>query len=498
VVPVNDAGGGLFRRLVGGFATYGLGDLLVFGLSYFAIIPILTRNLTPEEYGVVATLMSVGVLLVSLLQFGLPSAVFRFFFVFTTGEERQAYFGSNWLFNVALSAGLSATILAIGRPIWDGLIRNAPFEVYAGYVVWGAFFQVFIIFRSVLLRAQERPVLYVILDVAQFICLVVLVLYYVEVLRLGTLGQVRAAFITHAVFAMVSVIILVRNVRLRFKWLYVSKSLYFALPVLVTYVIGFFLSRVNVLILQYLVVGGAVGVFALGQQLSNVISMASASFEKAWQPVLYSQSLEDGRVLMARFMSAWVPIYMGLALGIGLFAPEIVGILSSQAYAGAWIIVAICGLGAAFLAISTIANGAIYYAKRSNVTAWITAAGAVVNVVLNILLIPHLGITGAALANVITGATILLLNIWGMQKFFSTTLNYAQLLGAAGLACIILTLGSFFLNGNQAIPIAAALAIKAGALVLYTYFLWFFNIFPPKGEFSLAGCFYGLVRWLKS
>jgi len=484
------------RRLIGSVAVYSVGDFVLFGLSYLILIPVLTRYLSPDEYGVVATMTALSVLLLWVLQLGLPSAALRYYFLHESRQDRQAYFSTMWLFGLAISAMMAAGILTIGEPFWNLLIRNAPFEVYAGYVVWGAFFQVVFVFTSTLLRAQERPLLFVSLAVARFGCLVVLVVYHVTVWHLGAVGQVRAAFLTYAIFGVICTLILLRNLRLQFRVQYIGESLRFAIPILVGYLVGFFVDRGNVLILQYLTVGSAVGVFALGQQLSNLIVMASGSFEKAWQPFFYGQSLGNARVMLVRLSSMAVPAFMSLVLMLGLFAPEIIRVLSSAAYADAWIVLMISGMGAAFSAMSSILNLGIYYAKRSGFSTRITIIGAVVNVALNLILIPHWGIVGASLASVSSSIAILFLTNYGMHKFLSAPLDYIRLLSATALGIASLVLGSLFLNG-LGLPLIVIFAGKVGIVVFYLSLLWVLGIFPLKEDINLVREMLGPARLLQ-
>ena len=78
-----------FRSMLKGAFVYGIGDILLFGISYLLMIPMLTRYLTLEEYGVVATLSTFSVFLLAFFQLGLPSAGFRFWFLQSTAERQK-------------------------------------------------------------------------------------------------------------------------------------------------------------------------------------------------------------------------------------------------------------------------------------------------------------------------------------------------------------------------------------------------------------------------
>jgi O-antigen/teichoic acid export membrane protein len=457
------------RRLLGLTAIYGMGDVLLFGISYVAIIPILARSLSPEEYGIVAALASVGLLLLYLFQMGLPSAAFRYYFLYESPEERKGYLGSIWLVSLLSTLVLALAILGGGEGLWNRAIRNAPFSTYAKYVVWGAFFQVIIAFKSILLRAQERPKLFVLIDVSQFLTFLFLVYYFVAVLDQGVIGQVRAAFLTYAVFGTLSAGILCANVRLRLNRRHLPETARFAGPVLAGYLVSFFASRANVLIVQHYVAGAAVGFFALGQQLGNLIQMGFASFEKAWQPYFYSRQPAEAKDLLPRILLLASPVAMGAALALGLFAPELVRALAREPYEDAWMVAAIVAVGAMFIALSSIVNGGIYYAKRSGVSTLVSTIGAAVNMIACVLLARAWGAVGAAGAAVLSGGVTLVLMAVAMDRLFGASVNYARIANDLLVGFAVLA-GGHLLLAHGSWTGSARLAVQAGALLVFSSF----------------------------
>jgi O-antigen/teichoic acid export membrane protein len=458
------------HEFLGDFAVYTLGRFVRFGLSYFALIPILTRELHPQEYAIVATLESAVFLLLAVLQFGLPSAVLRFFFLYDSEKDRRDYLGTVWIFSFVTSFSVVFSILAFGSPWWDSLIHNAPFKVYARYVVWGAFFRVLSDQSPLLFRAQGRAKLYVLFNSTQVICLVGLVWYHVSFLHLGALGQVRATFLAYAISGAVSVVVFLRNVSLQFRWQYLWGTLRFAVPVFFAVLFSFLSARANVLVLQHLLTEYSIGIFAIGQQFGNLITITAASLEIAWQPFLYQQSLKDGRVILSRFMSVTVPGFTCLFLLMGLFAPEIIAFFTSDAYADAWIVVVIVGGGAALTGISSLINHGILYAKRSDYSTFVSFAGMLANIVSLLILTPRWGIVGASFASVFSGFCVLLLSAWGMHRFFGAELDYIGSLSALGLGVLGFILSSWLVR-NLDWPFIALLAVKSVVMVLYVALL---------------------------
>ncbi len=174
-------------------------------------------------------------------------------------------------------------------------------------------------------------------------------------------------------------------------------------------VVALIATRSTILITQHFVTGAAVGLFALGSQIGSLVQMAAASLEKAWQPFLYSRDPDSARRSLRGLLSVAASAYTLIALILALFAPEIVAVLSTSEYAGAAVIACICLFGALCFALSSIANGGLYYTTKSGLSMIITVVAGGANVLLCWMLIPRFGVIGAAVSTALAGLVSLTL-----------------------------------------------------------------------------------------
>jgi O-antigen/teichoic acid export membrane protein len=460
------------RTLIKSTFVYGIGDVLLFGISYLVMIPMLTRYLSPEEYGVVATLNTLSVFLVAVLQLGLPSAAFRFWYLQPTRERQRSYLASIWLVAIAFTAVLAVALLTFARPIWDQFIARAAFNEYAPYIVWGAFFQVVIAFKSILLRALDRPRLYITVDICQFVTMLALVAYQVIVLHRGVMGQVQGVFLTLMIFAIISTIIVMTQCRLHFNREGILRTFQFAWPVVVGGLVSLIATRSTILITQCYVAGAAVGLFALGSQIGSLVQLAAASLEKAWQPYLYGRDPGEARHSLRGLLDLSAPIYTLVAMVLALFAPEVIGLLASRDYSSAWIIADIAAFGALCVALSSIVNGGLYYATRSGLSLVVTAIAAAANLLLCWVLIPRFGIVGAAMATAVAGAVSLTFMLVAVRGVFDSGINHKRVFGVVlfglGLSTIATAVSFKFM---QQIPVAVW-GVKCAAIAVYIIVIW--------------------------
>lgn len=461
-----------FRSMLKGAFVYGIGDILLFGISYLLMIPMLTRYLTLEEYGVAATLSTFSVFLLAIFQLGLPSAGFRFWFLQTTHDRQKSYMTSILLVGLVASGALASVLLWFGRPVWEAAVARAPFEQYAPYIVIGAALQVVIAFKSVLLRALNRPKLFISLDICQFLFMLGSVAYQVMYLKRGVMGQVQGVFATQLLFACISLIVIVSICGVRLNADGLKQSFRFAWPVMASSVVTLIATRSTILFTQHFVAGAAVGLFALGAQIGSLVQMAAASLEKAWQPFLYSRDPEAARQSLAKLLEVAAPAYTLVALTLAVFSPQLIAMLAERQYDGAGPVAVIALFGSLCVALSSIANGGLYYTTKSGISMMVTIASAVTNIVLCWYLIPRYGIIGAAVATAMAGLISLTLMLSALRAFFTVRLPYYRLFGTVAIGLVFSWIGSALAqrNGN---PFSIAAIAQSTALVgVYLVVIW--------------------------
>ena len=205
-----------------------------------------------------------------------------------------------------------------------------------------------------------------------------------------------------------------------------------------------------------------VGLYAVGVKIASAMVLVQLAFRTAWPAFAYS--LEEGP--RARRTFAYVLTYTSLlgiwmSLGLGLLAPWLVRLLAAPEFAEADTVVAPLAFSGALLVAYTTLSIAATRANRTDRFWHVAAAGAIVNLVLNLLLIPDYGMRGAAAATVAAYAVLAAGMALLSQRIYPVPYEWRRLTVATGAGIALYALGRAL-----DVPLAGALALIAAYPVL--------------------------------
>jgi O-antigen/teichoic acid export membrane protein len=159
-------------------------------------------------------------------------------------------------------------------------------------------------------------------------------------------------------------------------------------------------------------------------------------------------------------------------LGLSIFGLEILTIFSSdKIYLSAYKLIPILSLGILFGTAKDMAINALNIVKKTKIVSFIVLPIAVFHLGLNFVIIPLLGVSGAAIASAVSQSIFLVLVLFYAQKYYPIPYEYKRILLSLLLAIVI------FLVGNQLTPISIwpRIIIKLTLLVVFPLLLWIFS-----------------------
>lgn len=163
-------------------------------------------------------------------------------------------------------------------------------------------------------------------------------------------------------------------------------------------------------------------------------------------------------------------------IAISLFSFEIIGLITrSREFLNAYSVVPLLAISVFFVNMREISSFGLYIVKKTNIIGMNVVVAAVINILLNIILIPKWNITGAALATIITQVIYLCMNYIKSQKEYYIPFEQGKLALLLLLGSIISFSGLLMTELN----LVLRLTLKLLCLVSFPFILYLFDFYEP-------------------
>jgi O-antigen/teichoic acid export membrane protein len=251
----------------------------------------------------------------------------------------------------------------------------------------------------------------------------------------------------------------------------------FGLPLIFSNASLFALNFSDRFFLQRLSSLETVGIYAVGYKLAFMLNyLLVQPFHAMWQARMYliHARPEHPKIFSQIFMLySLVLIYVALALSV--FSPEVVTVMAAPKFRAGQPVVPIVALAYVFYGIGLYLQLGMFLAEKTKAIGAVSAAAAVVNLMLNYLLIQQFGMYGAAWA---TAAGFLVIaggSYWCSQRALPLTLGVRRVAMAIALGVVLYGLS------QTAVPATTGLAvgIKSVYLLLFPMLVWKLRILSP-------------------
>ena len=478
------------QSIQGTIVTY-LGVAVGFVTTFF----VLTRFLTAEEIGLARVLVDAATLFIGLAQLGTSSSIIRFYphFHRSSNSEHGFFF---WTILIPLVGfGLFAAIYCVCyTPLSQWFGEKSPLFVEYYYMVLPIAF--FMLYQTVFeTNANVRMHIVVPRTIRELITriglLIAYLLYSFDVINID--GFVVALCSVYAIAMLCNIVYLfsLGQVSLRPDWQFVREN-----PSLVKqYVLytGFLLVSAVASVLaptlsSFFITAemglSYTGIFAIATYIAVMVSIPYRSVTAIAAPQLATAIKNNNHSEITHLMqqvSSNLLLIGGMILcAIWLNIDLIFHILpNGDIYIPARSVVLILGTSQLFIAVCSFSSSALNYSRYYAFSLLFSFTLTVLSIMLNNLLIPRLGMEGAAMSNLIAYAIYFILIILTVRFTIKAPTFTRQHLKILILIVLILSLNFLWLkylpiNNIWISSIIRTLVLMGGACAI----AWFKNLSP--------------------
>jgi O-antigen/teichoic acid export membrane protein len=403
------------KKLAKDTAIYGVSSIVGRFLNWW-LVPYYSFIFAPDTFGIVTNLYSYVAFLLVLLTFGMETGFFRFA---SKSKNYETVYSTSLLFVLFLSV-VFILLTGIFRQKISGAIG---YPDHAEYIFWMALVLgidalTAIPFAS--LRQKNRPVKFAFIKIVNIASNIGFNIFFYSICpRLNGIKGfefihmfynadigVGYVFISNLISSFVTLLLLLPEIfktRAVFEKRLLFSMIGYSFPILIIGITGMINQNIDKILIPFLIPQDEnpmfqLGIYGANYKLAVLMNMFIQAFRYAFEPFFFTKGDgEDSMAVYARVMKYFIIFGLLIFLGIMLYI-DILKILISPSYHKGLKVIPIVLAANLFLGISFV-NSVWYKLKDKTWSgAYISIAGSVISLVLNILLIPVMGYMGSAWA----------------------------------------------------------------------------------------------------
>jgi len=448
------------RNLARQTMIYGLGTIVPRFLNYGIMTFFYTRIFKPAEYGVITELYAWMVLLLIILTYGMETGFFRFS---QKSEDFEKVYSTALISLLASSLVFVILIFVFIEPV-SVLLKYTNNQDYIKMFALILALDAFSAIPFARLRKENKPVVFSVIKLLNVIVTITVVLF----LLLAAPGiyersngwfrdiynpdyRIGYVFLANLAGSAVTLLLLlpfIVKVKLRFNSEIWVRMMGYSFPLLIAGLSGAINDTLDKVILRRMLGEETglqtVGIYGAGYKIAVLLALFIQMFRFAAEPFFFERAKHsDAKETYAFVMRYFVIVMLIVYLFINLYINGIQYIIGKD-LRGAMAIVPIVSMG--YLLYGVYVNHSIWY-KLNDLTLfgiYITLAGAVVTVLINVLLIPTYGYMASAWAHIASYGTMIIMSFIFAEKRYKINYNMERLLPYFIIAIVLVLFKIFF------------------------------------------------------
>ena len=363
----------------------------------FLLIPLLTRKLSVEEYGILSMATIVLNILTPLIGFNAIGSINRKYFDF----ENKHF--SRYVGNAIYLLLISSLCLFLGTYFLGSKVTKytqiPKAWVYAIIII--AIAQFINLVLLTIWQASEKPIKFGIFQVGQSILNLGLTFIFIYFIGYNWEGRVVSQLIVTVFFTLIAIYILYKNQYIDFEFNFddIKDILKFGAPLIPHTLGALLIAFTDRILIANLINISETGIYTLATQIGSIIVILCTSFINAYIPWLYRNLNINSEEIKLRIVKFTYIYFFALSLGSFIFfqlLKIVYYFVVSEEYLNAlsyslWII-----LGYIFNGMYLMIVGFIFYSKKTGMLAMITIFISMLNIPICYFMILKYGTIGAS------------------------------------------------------------------------------------------------------
>jgi len=468
-----------YKKFAEDIGLVGIANLLS-NFKNLLLVPLLTKCIGLNDYGAWSQFKTTLLLLVPFVTFGVHNSLVRFL----AGQENKRDISRDFYSSLFLSL-INGLIFAIIFFVLSGLLSQWIFRSN-NYITMVKLLGVILIPESLSLLLLEylktfRHMRLYFITIFMEITSELLLILFAIAKGYGIIGVIISILIIRVLFVLI-----------RYKRLYseigfdlpavkfIKRNIIYGLPLTISYIFFFVLNSGDRYVINYYLGLHYVSIYSVAYSLAYIVVLVTAPIGYILYPTL-SAMYNNGNYKEA---SAYIKYCSKYIIIIGMFfvwmilgsSRQLILMLSTQEFLPATIIMPLLLAGMFIFQIAIINEYSIILFNRTGLVMILHLILAIINIGLNIIIVPYMGMMGAAVVTLLTFIIFAFFTIIYSQRFIKFEFDFVAT-GKSIIAAIVIFAIFLFLNPQSVIKIFSLMIATA---VVYLVLLFVLRTFEDK------------------
>lgn len=457
------------KKLFSQTVIYGLGIMLNKSVS-FILLPLYTKYFHPEQIGLFALIQSVSLFLGVVYMFGVETSFMKFFIDAKSDETKSEIYSSSLIFLSCSSIILSFLIYFNSGNIAGFFnfseINESQYLIKVLSVLM--FADTIYRFPLLLFRAQLNTKTFALINLLTFIINIIFNIIFIVFIKTGVEGIFYSYIVSVTVTFISGLFLTKKYLTMKISVSKIKELLIFGNKFIY---IGLFILLIDIsdrFFLKYFFDESVVGIYSANYRLASVMSLIIAAFRFSWTPYFLNLSENtDNKKIISTIFTYYIFAGLLLFLTFSLLLDSFVKIsifgysfLDVNYWSGLKIVPVVL-LAYFFSGLFATLNAAPFFTNNTDSILVITLAGLVINIIFNFILIPNMGISGAALSTLITYFTMFVIIYYYSQKIYKIQYEWKKISKLSFITVLSFVAG-YFVVGKMNL----SLELKSGINIM--------------------------------
>ena len=466
---------------------YGFGNIAI-KIVGLVLIPLFTdpKFFSIDDFGTIGLLDISALVLTASLASALPQSLTRWFWDKEFKDKQKGIFFMSFATQVIVSALFCILLIPLSGTISELILKKPDWSRVITLVILASAIQAINNITNTLMRLQSKSVLYTITNLFKLTLVLSLTIFFIISKKMGIEGIYLAQVIGNAFVVLILLGYTIKNSRIFF-----DKSIFFSMN---SYGFPLFLANISAVSLNVIdryslsswAVLKSVALYTLAFKITSVLKLVIVdSMKLALGPMMLKRiGSPDIKRFYSKVLLYSTYVLMFAVIGISLFSFELIKIITiSRQFWDAVIIIPVLALSVIFVNMKDVTVYGLHVAKKTRIIGIIVVFSTILSLALNFLLIPIWGITGAAIATLVSQFVFWLICYHYSQKAFFVPYELKKIFILVFTGAV-LSFSCLLLNKLDLFP---RLLLKILFLFSFPFILYLFRFYEPVELKSIKG-----------